>query len=205
MRPTVEDLQAIWLFTYSRVSLLQAAEFFAELDVVEPESVQGRALIEATLIAYARPFTACFLPPNQKKVNGPLKDVSPPEHLAEVHKQMRIVRDTVIGHKDGTARQNIVRVEIHPPKVSLNGAMVGGVLPPLKRSLGELCTYFVKHCESNLSRLNKTYRAEFMKHPPGEYGLVISELPAAWLIPFRTKHGADFRESPTAKPWKEAQ
>ena len=195
MRPTVEDLQAIWLFTYSRASLLQAAEFFAELDVVEPESVQGRALIEATLIAYARPFTVCFLPPNQKKVNGPLKDVSPPEHLMEVHKQVLILRNTVIGHKDPTAPQNIVRVEIHPPKVSLNGAMVGGVLPPLKRSLGELSTYFVKHCESNLSRLNKTYRSEFMKHPPGQYELVISEPPADWLIPFRPRSGENVRLS----------
>jgi hypothetical protein len=55
MRPTVEDLQAIWRFIYSRASLLQAAEFFAELDNVVPESIQGRALIEMTLIAYARP------------------------------------------------------------------------------------------------------------------------------------------------------
>ena len=111
MRPTVEDLQAIWLFTYSRVSLLEAAEFFAELDVVEPESVQGRALIEATLVAYARPFTACFLPPNRKKVNGPLKDVSPPEHLAEFHKRCAILRDTVIGHKDATPAKAIPHTE----------------------------------------------------------------------------------------------
>ena len=37
MRPTVEDLQAIWLFTYSRSSLLDAAGFLAELDKVMME------------------------------------------------------------------------------------------------------------------------------------------------------------------------
>ena len=83
--------------------------------------------------------------------------------------------------------------------------MIGDMEPALKTTLSELCTHFVKHCERNLSRLKKIYRAEFMKNPPGEYELVISEPPADWLIPFRTKHGADFRESPTAKPLKEAQ
>ena len=67
MRPTVEDLQAIWLFTYSRASLLEAKEFLAELDKVMPESLQYRALIYAAIVAYARPFTICYLPPDPKK------------------------------------------------------------------------------------------------------------------------------------------
>ena len=193
MRPTVEDLQAIWRFIYSRASLLQAAEFFAELDNVVPESIQGRALIEMTLIAYARPFTGCLLPPKGDKLI-PLDDVSPPQHLAKVHREMLKLRNTVIGHKDATATQNVVKVEIiHPPRVTLNVAMVGGVWPPLKSWLDELCNHFVKHCDDNLHRLNKTHRAEFMKHPPGQYQLVISEPPADWLTPFQTKHGEDFR------------
>jgi hypothetical protein len=115
MRPTVEDLQAIWLFTYSRGSLLDAASFFAELDTVPSESVQGRALIEATLVAYARPFNNCYLPLKRGKVI-PLEDVPPPQHLAEVHREVLNLRNTVIGHKDATARQNIVRVTIPSPK-----------------------------------------------------------------------------------------
>ena len=63
MRPTVEDLQAIWLFTYARSSLLDAVKFLAELDTVAPDSLQYRALIDATIAAYARPFTVCWLPP----------------------------------------------------------------------------------------------------------------------------------------------
>jgi hypothetical protein len=51
----------------------------------------------------------------------------------------------------------------------------------------------VKHCEENLSRLQKIYHSEFMQHQPGQYELAITEPPADWLIPFRTKHGEDFR------------
>jgi hypothetical protein len=68
MRPTVEDLQDIWLFTYSRASLLDAGAFLAELDKVAPESLQYRALVDAAIAAYVRPFTVCLLPPERKKV-----------------------------------------------------------------------------------------------------------------------------------------
>jgi hypothetical protein len=199
MRPTVEDLQAIWLFTYSRASLLDAAAFLAELDKVEPESLQCRALIDAAVVAYARPFTVCWLPPERKRV-VPLKDVLPPQHLAEFHEHALIIRDTVIGHKDATpakgytATMNIVLVGIYSDNFSLHSTMPGEMLPPLKNALPELCTYFVKHCEENLSRLKKIYLSELMKNPQGEYELVISEPPADWLIPFRPRHGADFRE-----------
>src|SRR5437773_3255596 len=101
MRPTVEDLQAIWLFTYSRSSLLDAAGFLAELDKVAAGSVQYRALIDAAVVAYARPFTVCWLPPKRKRV-VPLKDVSPPQHLAGFHEHALILRDKMIGHKDST-------------------------------------------------------------------------------------------------------
>jgi hypothetical protein len=205
MRPTVDDLQAIWLFTYSRSSLLDAANFLGqlsevvpELNKVTPESLRYRALIDAAVVAYARPFTACFLPPDRKRV-VPLAGVSPPEHLAEFHDNALTLRDTMIGHKDATPAKgytvtpNIVVVRIYHDDFSLNAAMLGGMEPAMKNALGELCAYFVKHCEANLSRLNKVYDSEVMKHPPGQYELVVSEPPADWLIAFRPKHGADFR------------
>src|SRR4051812_2250931 len=135
MRPTVEDLQAIWLFTYSRDSLLEAANFLAELDKVAPESLQYRALIDAAVVAYARPFTVCLLPPERKRV-VPLEDVLPPQHLAQFHEHALIVRDTVIGHKDATpakgytATPNSVVVLIYPDTFSLYSAMIGEMLPP---------------------------------------------------------------------------
>ena len=203
--PTVEDLQAIWLFTYSRSSLLDAANFLSELsevvpelDKVTPESLRYRALVEAAVVSYGRPFTTCFLPPNRKVV--PLAGAPPPQHLAQFHDNALILRDTMVGHKDATPAKgytvtpNIVVVRIYPgDNFSLNATMLGQMEPDMKSGLGELCNYFVKHCEANLSRLRKIYLSEFMKKPPGQYELVISEPPADWLIPFRTKHGEDFR------------
>jgi hypothetical protein len=199
MRPTVEDLQAIWLFTYSRSSLLDAANFLAELDKVVPESLQYRALVDAAVAAYARPFTTCFLPPKRKRV-VPLDGVPPPQDLAQFHKNALIMRNTIVGHKDATpaegytASPNRVLVGIYPDTFSLNSVMLGEMYPELRNALNELCDYFVKHCEANLSRLTKPYRAEFLKHPPGKWELVITEPPADWFIPFRPKHGDDFRE-----------
>jgi hypothetical protein len=50
MRPTVEDLQAIWLFTYSRSSLFDAAHFLAALSEVVPEL--GKAPPNRSTIAH---------------------------------------------------------------------------------------------------------------------------------------------------------
>jgi hypothetical protein len=204
MRPTVEHLQEIWLFTYSRASLLDAAKFLAELDKVELESLRYLALRDAAIVAYARPFRGCYLPmPPKRKKFVPLEGVLPPQHLAEAHENALILRDTVIGHTDATPAKgytdtpNIVLVGIDPDprKFSLNSTTIGEMLPPLRNALPELCDHFVKHCEGNLSRLKKIYPPELMKNPPGKYELVISEAPADWLIPFRTKHGEDFREA----------
>ena len=85
-------------------------------------------------------------------------------------------------------------VRICPDNFSLNSTLIGEMCPELKNPLPELCAYFVKQCEVNLSRLRKTYLSEFMKHRPGRYELLISEASADWLIPFRRKDGADFRE-----------
>ena len=105
----------------------------------------------------------------------------------------------MIGHKDATpakgytATPNIVLVRIYPDNFSLNGAMIGEMEPALKSALPELCAYFVKHCEGNLSRLRKIYLSELMKNPPGQYELVISEPPSDWIVPFTPRHGDDFR------------
>ncbi len=105
----------------------------------------------------------------------------------------------MIGHKDATpakgytATPNIVLVRIYPDNFSLNSTTIGEMEPALKSALPELCAYFVKHCEQNLSRLKKLYNSELMKNQPGEYELVISEPPTDWIVPFKPKHGDDFR------------
>jgi hypothetical protein len=145
-----------------------------------------------------RPFTTCFLPPNRKV--KPLGNVPIPQHLAQFHEHAINLRDTMIGHTDATpvkgytASPNIVVVRINPNTFNLRSVTIGEMEPALKNALLQLCVHFRKHCESNLSRLTKIYRSELMQHPPGQYELVISEPPADWLVPFRTKHGDDFRE-----------
>src|SRR6516165_1063857 len=179
MRPIVEDLQAFWRFTYSRASLLAAAEFLAELNKVKPESIQYRALVEAAVVAYARPFTTCYLPPKRKQVK-PLGEIPPPQHLSIYHKDALDLRDTMIAHKDATPAKgytdtpNKVLVNISP-RISLDASMIGEMLSPATSRLSELCAYFVKHCEENLNRLTKLYRSELTKYPPGKYELVICE------------------------------
>lgn len=205
MPPTVEDLQAIWRFTYSRSSLLDAKNFLGqlsevapELGVLTPESLRYRALVEAAVVSYGRPFTTCYLPPKRKV--KPLGDVSPPQHLAQFHNDALILRDKMVGHKDATPAEgytwspNIVVVRIYPDgDFSLNATMLGQMEPSMKRGLTELCDHFVKHCEASLSGLRGRYVPELMKNPVGQYELVIAEPPAAWLTPFQTKHGDDFR------------
>jgi len=205
MRPTVEDLQAIWLFTYSRSSLGYATEFLAELDKVVPESVQYRALVDAAITAYMRPFTRCKLP-LKKEMVIPLENVLPPEHLAQFHEHAKNTRDTMIGHTDATpvkgytASPNRVLVGNFAGRFSLTSMMIGELDAVFRNALGNLCVHFMKHCDANLRRLRKHYRSEFDMYPPGEYELVIAEPPADWLIPWQTKHSDDYREP----GWKSA-
>lgn len=195
-RPTVEDLQAIWLFAYSRAALIEADEFLKEMETAKPESVQCRALIDAAVIAYGRPFTQCRVA--QKRI-VPLKDVSPPLHLAQFHQAAFDLRHTMVAHSDATPAQgytatpNVVLVNINSGNFSLNAVIGGEMLPPMRIALRELCHYFVKHCEEKLKHLKRVYYSEVLKNPDGEYELVISERPAEWITPFHPKHGADFR------------
>jgi hypothetical protein len=203
--PTVADLQAIWSFTYSRSSLLEAKNFLAEvsdvapdLNQVTPESLRYRALVYAVITAYARPFTTCRIPPNRQF--KPLDNVPPPQELAQFHDDALILRNTMIGHSDATpakgytASPNMVVVRIYPDnKFSLHSVTLGEMEPPMKKALPELCDHFVLHCDANLSRLMKPYRSELMNRPPGRYELVIAEPPADWIVPFKPKHGDDFR------------
>jgi hypothetical protein len=66
MRPTVENLQAIWLFAYSRSSFVDAVKFLDELDKVVPRSLQYRALVEAAVVALCATLQPLF-PATQPK------------------------------------------------------------------------------------------------------------------------------------------
>ena len=57
MRPTLEELQTFWLLAYSRSSLLDARAFLKAMDTARPGSLELRAMLDAAVVAYARPFT----------------------------------------------------------------------------------------------------------------------------------------------------
>jgi hypothetical protein len=198
LRPPIEDLEHIWLFTYSRASFLQTVEFLDSMDAVKPDSVELRALIDAAFVAYARPFSRCRVP-SRGSIDSPLKGVSPPAQLAEFHNEALIARNTMVGHKDATpaeeytATPNVVLIDIFANTFAVNCVMPAEMTDRMKHALRELCNYFVKHCEEDLSLWKKSYGCEVMKKLPGKYELVISDPPCDWIIPFRIKHGVDFK------------
>jgi hypothetical protein len=197
-RPPIEDLERIWLFTYSRASFLQTIEFVDSIAGAKPDSVELRALVDAAFVAYARPFSRCKVP-SRGFIDPPLKGVLPPPDLAEFHNKALITRNTMVGHKDATpaegyiATPNVVLIDILSNTFAVNCVMPGEMTDRLKHALRELCKYFVKHCEQELSLWKKAYGCEVMKKAQDKYELVISEPPAEWLVPFRVKHGADFK------------
>jgi hypothetical protein len=204
MRPTVEDLQNIWLLTYSRSSLIETDEFLKALETVAPRSVQHRALIDAAVAAYGRPFTQCRVA--RRRTVVPLKGIPPPPHLAEFHQDALNMRNTMIGHKDATPAQgytatpNVVLVHINSKEFRLYTTTIGEMELPMRSALKELCAYFLKHCAEKLRSLTKAYYSEVMKNQPGKYELVISEPPADWITPFQPKRGADFRAANKSGP-----
>jgi hypothetical protein len=188
-RPTIEELQTFWLLAYSRTSLLDARAFLNAMDTVKPKSIELRAMIDAAVVAYARPFNK-FQVTRERRV-APLADIPPPTHLAEFHQDALDLRDKMIGHKDATpARRhtttpNVVLVHINSKGFNLHTTIIGEMETPMRNALKELCDYFVGHCEKNLRPLTRGYFSEVMRHPPGVYEMVISEPPDDWLRPFR--------------------
>jgi hypothetical protein len=188
-RPTIEELQTFWLLVYSRASLLEANALLKAMEIAKPESIELRAIIDAAVIAYARPFNK-FQVTRERRV-APLADISPPTHLAEFHQDALDLRNKLIGHKDATPAQrhtttpNVVLVHINSKGFNLHTTIIGEMETPMRNALKELCAYFVKHCEKNLRPLTKGYFSEVMKHSPGVYEFVISEPPADWIRPFR--------------------
>jgi hypothetical protein len=188
-RPTIEELQRFWLLAYSRSSLLDANRFLEAMETENPNSIELRAMIDAAVVAYARPFSK-FQVTRERRV-APLAEIPPPTHLAEYHQDALDLRNKLIGHKDATpARRhtttpNVVLVHIDSEAFNLHTTIISEMEAPMRNALKELCAYFVAHCEENLRPLTRGYFSEVMRHPPGVYEIVISEPPADWIRPFR--------------------
>ena len=194
MRPSLEELQKFWLLAYSRSSLIDARAFLKALDAARPRSLQSRAIIDAAVVSYARPFTKFQLTRELRVV--PLANVPPPTHLAEFHQDALDLRNKMIGHKDATpaprhgTTPNIVLVQIDSEGFDVHTIIISEMESTTRNALKELCAYYINHCEENLRPLTRGYFSEVMNHSPGKYELVMSKPPDDWIKPFRPK---DFR------------
>jgi len=188
-RPTIQELQRWWLLAYSRSSLIDAGAFLNAIDTARLGSNEMRALIDAAVVAYARPFTKFQLTRHERV--APLADIDPPSNLVEFHKDALDLRNKLIGHKDATPADrhatspNVVLLHINSTGFNVHTAIIAEMETVMRNALKELCAYFVKYCENELQPLTKGYFSEVMKHPPGHYELVVSEPPADWIRPFR--------------------
>jgi hypothetical protein len=185
-RPTLGELKSLWLNAYSRSSLQQASRWVDEMESTAPQSEKFRALLCATVVAYARPFTQSQVTPTERVI--PLAQVPAPQHLQSTHQRLLDFRHKVIGHTDATPAKghaesaNVVLFiqdawgyELHTwPPIYMDAT--------LRQQLKELCAHFVIHCERELRPLMQQYFPEVMSRPKDVYELVVSEPPDDWLI-----------------------
>ena len=189
MRPSHQELKDLWLYSYSRGSLLEADQWLNVMDQTDLESPQTSALVCATVVAYARPFTISQVTGKERVV--PLKGVSPPSHLSASHEMVLKLRDKVIGHKDATvakgdtATPNIILVNRDATGFDIHTIIVRGMAPNIRKELKSLCSHFVAYCEAQIRPLFTRYGQEIMRHPIGVYELLVTEGPDDWIQPHK--------------------
>ncbi|HLP08677.1 MAG TPA: hypothetical protein VK178_10955 [Opitutaceae bacterium] len=142
---------------------------------------QFEALICATVVAYARPFTKSQI--TDKKRIIPLKDVPPPSSLHNTHSMLLKLRDKVMGHKDATPASgdtkspNILVLDRDRDGFNLHTIRIGGMETRTRSETQALCGYFVQICEAQLKPLIERHGPEIMKQPIGRYELLVNEPP----------------------------
>ena len=190
MRPTFEDLKAIWLLCYSRSAFNEASGWLQEMETVQDPG-HYEALVYAAAVAYSRPFTKSQVTPDKRVI--PLDGVSPPSHLVIAHENLLDLRDKVIGHKDAVPTKgysgtpNMILLDRIGSRFELNTTRLGEMAAEQRKAAEELCSYFVRHCEAKLRPLTQKYYPELIRYPEGVYELLISEPPNEWI---RRRSGA---------------
>jgi hypothetical protein len=184
MRPTFEDLKAIWLLCYARSAFNEASRWLDEMETAQDAS-HNEALVYAAVVAYCRPFTKSQVTPTERAI--PLAGLLPPPHLAAVHENLLNLRDKVIGHKDAvptkgySSTANMILLHRIGSSFELNTTRLGETLPEQRKAAKGLCTYFLKHCAAKLRPLTRKYRHVVARYPQGTYELLISQPPNEWI------------------------
>jgi hypothetical protein len=189
MRPSHEDLKRIWLYSYSRASLLEAKEWLDAMDHPDLKSLQMRAFVCATTVAYARPFTPSQITAKERVV--PLKGVQPPKQLRATHENVLKFRDKVMGHKDAIAAKgdlkspNSICIRRDADGFNLHTIIFEGMELETRKEVKSLCDYFVLHCDALIQPILTRCGPEIMRHPIGEYELLVTEPPNDWIKKYR--------------------
>ena len=187
MRPTVVELKSIWMYAYSKAAFHETTRYVDAIETVEPDSTLCHALVSASIVAYARPFTYCRFTANDSTI--PLKDIEPPSHLKNVHEKFLAARHQTVGHKD--ARE--IKGELPRTVLVMKRALNNAAFHPLgvhemkrwgRQDMKELCSHFIRECDRRLAPLMEKYESEFLRRPAGTYRLVICDPPREWLESF---------------------
>jgi hypothetical protein len=158
VRPSFEDLKAIRLLCYSRSAFHEATQWFDEMETMQnPSHIQ--ALVYAAVVAYCRPFTQSQVTPDERVV--PLAGVLPPSHLVNTHTNLVKLRNKVIGHKDAVPKKghpdtpNMILLDRVKSRFELYTTQVGDMVSEQRKEAKELCSHFIRHCESKLRPLTR--------------------------------------------------
>ena len=189
MRPSYEELKRLWLYSYSRASLIEADQWLDAMPQTDPKTPQFRALICAVVVAYARPFTASQVTPTERVV--PLKGVVPPPQLSAAHEMILKLRDKVMGHKDATPAKgdsttpNVMIIDRDAKGFDLHTIIIEGMEPETQREVKSLCSHFIAYCHAQVDPIVKHYGPEIMLRPIGRYQLLVSQPPNDWIRAIR--------------------
>lgn len=186
MRPTFDDLKAIWLLCYARSAFIEAKRWLHEIETAQNAS-HNEALVYAAVVAYCRPFTQSQVTRTERLI--PLADVLPPAHLATAHDDLLKLRNKYIGHKDavptkGYARSpNVLLLYRIGSTYELNTTRLGEMLPEQQKAAKELCSHFLTYCNMQLRTVTRKYRTVLLSYPEGPYELLITQPPEDWIRP----------------------
>lgn len=191
MRPTHDELKSVWLHSYSRSALLEVEQWIDTMKRVDPKASEMRALVCASVVAYARPFTISQVTANERVV--PLAGVAPPAELSATHEMILKLRNKVMGHKDAVpakgdvATPNIVLLRRDATGFNLHTIIIEGMTEKNQTEVKRLCHYFIAYSESKIQPIIDRYGAEVMNNPLGMYELVVSDAPDPWIRSFESK------------------
>jgi hypothetical protein len=175
------------MYAYSKAALGEAAGYVDEMDKVAPDSRCMHALVSASTVAYARPFTSAYFSAKERRI--PLENVEPPSRLKQLHSRFLAARHRSVGHKDAQIHtdelpRNVLVMKRGKSDASFLPIGVHELKPWARQEIKQLCAYFIDHCNQRLGPLMERYRSEIFRRDPGTYRLVLCDPPDEWLEPF---------------------